>query len=230
MIGIYALWFEEPSMIYIGQSQSINQRYSEHIRKLKNNKHTNYKVQNCYDLYGKPELIVLEECLLAELNDLEIQWTEEYDSLNTGLNIIEAGQVGYGPNSNGSRYSKITILRVFSLLYRTKLKQKEIVRKIKVNISLIEDIKQGNSHLWLREKWPDKYQKMKRRVNFKYSGELISFITPEGILHTTNNINNFAKEYCRNNKNISYNTFATGLYRLKAKTRKQYKGWKLYID
>ena len=91
MVGIYALWFEKSSMVYIGQSTNIEQRYKEHISSLKNNKHTNYKVQNEYNKYGIFELVVIQECLVDDLYSLEIQWTEEFNSLVVGLNIVEPG-------------------------------------------------------------------------------------------------------------------------------------------
>lgn len=53
-IGIYALYWEEQDLVYVGQSQDIARRFTEHKRKLKNTSHTNYKVQAAYNLYGIP--------------------------------------------------------------------------------------------------------------------------------------------------------------------------------
>ena len=161
MVGIYALWFEKSSMVYIGQSQNIESRYTEHLYKLKNNRHTNYRVKDEYVKYGAPELVILEKCSIGYLNDLEVIWTAEFNSIKEGLNIIEAGEVGYGANSNSSKYSKIQLLRVFSLLYKTDLMQTEIAKKTGVNRSSVSDIKNGNSHLWLKDVYPAKYIKMK---------------------------------------------------------------------
>lgn len=97
-IGIYALYWEEQDLIYIGQSQNIERRFSEHIYKLTNTKHTNYKVQNAYNLYGLPVLNILEQCEISELNTLEISYTKEFNGLDKhrGLCLIEAGNVGWG--------------------------------------------------------------------------------------------------------------------------------------
>lgn len=158
-IGIYALYWQEHDLVYIGQSQNIEARFKEHLNKMSKNIHTNYKVQNSYNLYGKPELVILEEANLDKLNDLEILWTKEFDSINNGLNIIEAGQVGWGVNSNASKYTKRQILKVFSLLYRTDLPFTAIARKCGVSESLPNDIAKGRTHKWLKEVYPDKWAK-----------------------------------------------------------------------
>lgn len=58
-IGIYSLYWEEQDLIYIGQSQNIERRFTEHLYKLKNNTHTNYKVQKAYITYGLPSTNIL---------------------------------------------------------------------------------------------------------------------------------------------------------------------------
>lgn len=47
--GIYALYWWEQDLVYIGLSQNLSSRKLEHLNKLKNNRHTNYKVQNTYN-------------------------------------------------------------------------------------------------------------------------------------------------------------------------------------
>lgn len=230
MIGIYALWFEEPSMIYIGQSQDIDRRYNEHLKKLKSAKHTNYKVQNCYDLYGEPELVVLEECSIDKLNELEIVYQKKYNSLVDGLDLIEAGQVGWGVNSSSSKYSKMQILRVFSLLYRTDLQQAVIARKVDVSYFLVVDIKAGKNHVWLREQYPEQYKIMLKRATYRsLGGHEVCLIDPQGQIHKVANIKAFSsKYYPRNSK--EWKAFSVGLSRLRTKTRNQYKGWKLFEE
>ena len=103
--------------------------------------------------------------------------------MNSGLNIVEAGQIGFGFNSNASKYSKITILKVFSLLYRTKLPQTKIAKKLKLYGSLVQDISKGNSHLWLKELYKEKYELMidnnkSRRANSKSAKSLGRVYTP----------------------------------------------------
>ena len=222
MTGIYALWFEEPEMVYIGQSQDIKTRFIEHLHKLKNDRHTNYKVYDCYLKYGQPELVILEECLIEDSNTLEIAWTAEFDSIKKGLNIIEAGQVWYGTNSNASKYSRMQILRVFSLLYRTNLNYTEISKKCNVSKSLCQDVKSGDTHLWLKEAYPVKYVLMKNRKKYvNPGGDLTTFISPLGQEYTVKNVRDLARELFPDN----WEVFRKGLSRIRTGKRKSYLGW-----
>lgn len=156
--GIYALYWEDPSLVYIGLSQDIESRFAEHLYKMRKNTHTNYKVQGTYKKYGIPKLVVLDICSYSQLNKKEIEWTEEFDSVNIGLNIIEAGRVGWGVNSNASKYTKMQILKVFSLLYRTNQTAKYISDRAKVTVPCVRDISRGSVHMWLQEKYPEKWK------------------------------------------------------------------------
>lgn len=180
--GIYALYWWEQDLIYIGQAINLNRRNNEHFKKLNANKHSNYKVQEAYNSYGYPEFIVLETCSIDNLNTLEIFWQNEFQSLKS-LDIVTAGDVGKGVQSNASKYSKFTILKVFLCLISTKYKTcLEIADKCKVPVSLVYDIYSGVSHTWLKDVYPEKYSMMKNisyressyNTLYKYSKVLIS--------------------------------------------------------
>ena len=80
---------------------------------------------------------MIEECAISGLDDKEILWTNEFDSINNGLNIVEAGACPTGFNARNSKYSKIQILRVFSLLINTSKSHSEISKITKVTSSTI---------------------------------------------------------------------------------------------
>lgn len=233
-IGIYALYWEEQDLIYIGQSVNIENRYKEHLRNLIGNKHTNYKVQNAYELYGNPRHIILEECLPDLLYAKEVAWTKEFNSLLNGLNIIEPGVVGYGPYSGYSKYSKIKVLKVFSLLYRTTLPYSEIASKLSVKIGLPQDISTGYSHTWLKEFYPEKYLQMTSNRNIRVlrneGSKLglvnINLVSPLGEVYL--DIKNI-KKFCENIPEFSSNlkNAQVGIGRIINKVRKKYRGWKL---
>lgn len=234
--GIYSLYWEEQDLIYIGQSQDIESRFKRHIRDLIGNRHTNYKVQNTYNLYHNPKLYIIEKCNISELNNLEVYWTEEFNSINTGLNIVEAGAgVGYGPYNGYSKYSKVTILKVFHYLYNTIISCRGIAEKLNVGIDLPKDISQGKSHLWLKEKYPEKYRLMYLNRDKRYRSNLgrsnnsarkasLEIISPEGIKYS--GILNLT-EFCRNtavlNKHVENSR--RGLNRILNGSSIQYKGW-----
>lgn len=223
-IGIYALYWQEQDLIYVGQSQSIEDRFKEHIRKLKSIKHSNYKVQNTFNSYGEPNLVIVQECLVNDLNELEIYWTKEFNSINNGLNIIEAGKVGWGVNSNASKYTKRQILKVFSLLInRFDLSQEDIALRCKVSTSVCADIQISRNHLWLKENYPDKHLKLSKRTNkCNTLGFKAVVKNSNGEEFKVYQITSFVKQHF---PNIHYKTAAEGLRKVISGTRNSYFGY-----
>lgn len=80
---------------YIGQTLNIKRRKNTHFNKLRKNKHDNPKLQNSFNKYGEQEFhfrywefdITNQE----ELNSLECEHIEKYDSLNNGFNLVPGG-------------------------------------------------------------------------------------------------------------------------------------------
>lgn len=233
-IGIYALYWAEQDLIYIGQSQNIEVRFREHISLMRRCKHTNYKVQNTFNLYGVPTLNILEICKIEDTNTLEVYWTKEFDALqgSHGLCIIEPGLVGWGTNSNSSKYSRSSVLKVFSLLYKKNSTVPQIVSRTKVSKSVVQDILVGDSHLWLQEAYPTQYALMQSRVRqtsniskkLQYTPKLVS---PEGVIYEITNITEFCKCTLTSDA-TSVPSKVRGIARVIDGTRKQYKGWKVY--
>lgn len=159
--GIYALYWWEQDLVYIGLSQNLSSRKLEHLNKLKNNRHTNYKVQNTYNQYGEPDFIVLDYCNIEQLPEKEVQWCKEFNALgNRGLCLVEPGIVGFGINSNASKHQKLKILKVFQMLYRTNLSYLAIQRRVGVSEGTVQDIKRQKQHLWLNTQYPYQYAEM----------------------------------------------------------------------
>lgn len=182
-IGIYLLSFQNNNKVYIGQSIDIERRFKQHLRELIADKHANYRLQEYFNMYGIPDLNILEVCSIEELFYKEQIWTEEFDSVNNGLNIIEAGICGNGVNSNNSKYSKVQILKVFIMLYKYNATRKQISDRVKVKEALVKGIAGGRSHLWLKEKYPIQYNIM-RNSGVKIKGAVGKNINKFG--HTTN--------------------------------------------
>lgn len=157
------MFWENADLWYIGQASNYKTRVREHLNRLSNKAHHNYKVQAAYNAHGIPNFFLLEECGIPQLNQLEIIWTNEFHTVNTpwGLNIIEAGGVGYGINAPHSKYTKVQVLKVFSLLYKGKLSYAEIVRRTRVDKSTIQSIRKGTKHTWLLDAYPTQYKTMR---------------------------------------------------------------------
>ncbi len=224
--GIYALYWWEQDLVYVGLSQDLSARKYEHFKLLNKNKHTNYKVQKAYNLYSTPEFIVLEYCPIPCLAEKEKYWCQEFNALgNNGLCLVEPGIVGFGVHSNASKYSKFQILKVFSLLYKTSYTHRDISEKTAVSISTVSDIKNAVSHLWLQDAYPEKYFLMRNRIVPISQKSLrktsTTLISPAGELVEVFNIREFAKI------NNLHNTCLGEVIRGK---RKSHKGYKLAND
>lgn len=214
-IGIYSLYWEEQDLIYIGQSNNIEMRYNSHLKSLNNKKHSNYKVQNAYNRYGTPALNILEVCLSKDLNIKENYWQKEFNSLDS-LDIIKAGTQGKsGTEAFNSKYSRFTILKVFSYLYsKNELTQKEIANKCKVGRTTPNEIFLGRAHTWLNEEYPMQYKQMTDKVfssnkgfdnvkpSMKETGREVR-LYKDGVEYILDNQNQFAKEHGLDQSNLS---------------------------
>ena len=222
MIGIYAIWFEEPSLIYIGQSSCIEKRLVDHKGRLKANKHKNYKLQNAYNKYNNPEYTILSLTKLKNLDIEEISWIEEFNSVKEGLNIVAGGEsAGRGTEASGSIYSKARILRVFSLLYNTKLSSERISLKTNVSKDVVDKLRQGSIHLWLKEMYPEQYVKVYSKRKY-----CIKVLNKYQESFSITNISSFAKDYYIE-ESLEAERLRQGLTLLKNGKTNSYKGWVL---
>jgi len=210
-IGIYLLYFSEIDQVYIGQSTNITKRYRDHKSALGLQKHTNCKLQNAYNLYGFPNIEILEECSISDLDSLEVYWTNEFDSLNNGLNTCYPGKgAGSGTNNHNSKYTRLQLLLVFRKLYLTSgIADKTIGEMYGVHESTVISIRLGNSHLWLREDYPWQYARIKSKDNKDkfHTPNLIEggiYLTdPSGKVHHIINIREFARNNGLDGSSIS---------------------------
>ena len=159
--GIYKLVFTGTNKVYIGQSTRLNERLKEHIYLLKNMKHYNFKLQEAYILYSTPSFMVLCKCTLEELNKLEDKYIEEFNSVDNGLNIARKSVgTSYGKNNPNSKFSEESIIQVFDLLVDSPEKTaKEISNITGVSLNIVSRISQSVNHLWLEERFPEKYKR-----------------------------------------------------------------------
>ena len=88
--GIYKIGFLGTSKVYIGSSVNINSRLYNHLRKLRNNTHSNMKLQEYYNkskdtIYTE----VVIECSENKLTFEEARLINENDSYNNGFNLTK---------------------------------------------------------------------------------------------------------------------------------------------
>lgn len=227
-IGIYALYWEKPDLIYIGQSTNIEKRYNQHINSFKNNK-ASKKLMKCYFEYEEPTLHILELCSISMLDILEDLYISEFDSINNGLNSVSGGIGGINFLSPGTYYTQESIEKSFFLLLNPINTSKYISAQTKVSVGIINSISSLHSHCWLKEKYPMEYKLLESLKNnrtsscqyLKYNN--IRVVGPSGNIYLLENqsVKSFAREFGLN---------STGFSKIFNGSRKQYKGWKIYND
>lgn len=161
-IGIYRLCFNGTNSCYIGQSTSIETRYRAHLISFESKK-ANPKMMEAYHKYGFPKLEILCECSTKELNDLETEAIEIYNSVVNGFNIYHSAQstpIYYGEEHPRSKYSNQKLLEVARLLTDPLNRAKDISKITGVSITSIQDIASLKAHTWIEKIDPDTYQKL----------------------------------------------------------------------
>lgn len=169
--GIY--FIEINDKYYIGQSINMSRRLSRHLSDLKSNTHYNIKLQNAYNKYGYANMDTLEECSIASLGNLEIVYIKEFDSIDQGYNINEGGKSssGHGYNSSAAKYTRYQWIQALDLLQEYTNKVVSVSTTTGISVEALSHMIEGDTHLWLKEEFPDKYTKMLelRAARFKYS-------------------------------------------------------------
>lgn len=223
--GVYKLNFNGINKVYIGQSQNIEYRYSQHLRYLL--KGTNSKkLQQAYSEFGIPTVEVLLECSISELDEAETTAIEIYDSFNKGFNSLEvAGDIPrlVGEEHPGSRYTNEAIEAAFILLCTTKLTHKQIGDMTGVSKNMVNHIAIGTCHAWLQQIHPEKYAELiKNKPTAGTSAErgktYPPIQDPQGTQYRISNLREFSRQH-----SLPYSSLN---YLVNGKT-KHVKGWTL---
>lgn len=96
MLGyIYQIKNDITGQSYIGQTVNIFRRQREHFNELDNNKHCNSKLQNSWNKYGRDNFSFTFWSFTLdspeELDALECEYIERFDSLKNGFNLAPGG-------------------------------------------------------------------------------------------------------------------------------------------
>lgn len=233
--GIYKLSFVGTTKVYIGQSKNIEYRFTQHLYKL-NKSTSSKKLQEAYTLYGAPNLDILTECSIEELNVFEKEAIAIWDSVNLGFNTYEENRGTpprireRGEDSASSIYTNTQILEVLDYLVdQPNLTALQISEETNINVATIRAISALNEHKWLKDAQPIKYSQLEslkglKAKSHKFDSKALGkvypdLLSPEGIIYSSlSNVKAFCREHGLQNTNL-------GLV-LKG-IRKSHKGWKL---
>lgn len=165
--GIYLLKFKGTDKVYVGQSLHIEKRFLEHLSSFRRGT-SSTKLTSAYKEFGVPELLILLETSEEELFISEEEAIEIYNSVEKGFNTMcrSGGRLTtlVGEEAGGSLYSNHQITEVFfHLIDETNLySHKEIENITGVSISTIAQVSSSNTHLWLKDKYPEEYKILER--------------------------------------------------------------------
>jgi len=230
--GIYILKFKDTTKVYVGQSMDIEVRFARHRSNFIHNKAAKI-LQEAFNTYGMPTIEVVCECNLAELDILENEAINIFDSYTSGFN----SNIGFiyatsktkvcGEDSPNSSCTNDDIRSAFLLVVENVLSHSEIAIKLGISKNVVRDISCSNNHKWLRDEYPEEYEKMQATKNSRPNGGRSAIdkgivyptiVSPCGNTYQVSNLREFAREH-----NLTHNI----LGRVLRGQEVQHKGWKL---
>jgi group I intron endonuclease len=231
--GIYSIYFKEiDNKYYIGCSVDITRRIQEHIYKLSNNKHTNYRLQKEYNDGSTPIFSIIEETTVDQLYKQEEFWIKEFDSFNNGFNLTAGGTgTGHGSEHPSAKHAKAVYISVLRELVYTNKSSHTISKELGVSFDTVRKIAGLKTHIYLKEEFPIEYSVLENKLGSRPVGrsakergvEYPKLISPLGEVFSVENTTQFAKQHKLNQ--AALHCLLTG-----KQNRKSHLGWKLYNE
>lgn len=145
--GIYKITNIQTNDCYIGQSTNIERRWQREktCPFNKNDKSYNSILSKAIRKYGIQnfQFEILELCEPSNLDYLEQQYIQQFDSYYNGYNATMGGQAG--TSHIEIKISKEQLLEIYDLLINSSLPQKEIALRYNVGQDIISTINHGKS-------------------------------------------------------------------------------------
>lgn len=146
MIGIYKITKKENGKSYIGQSNNIERRFSEHKTK------TDIPIEIAINKYGVDafNFEIVEECSLDELDDREKYWIAFYNTYKGfGYNCNEGGGNSRGENNGRTNLTNEDVAYIREC-YNLHKRRREVYQQFQDKISF-----DGFASIWDGSTWKD---------------------------------------------------------------------------
>lgn len=208
MIGIYKITKKDNGKAYIGQSNNIERRFSQHCYK---GEESRIPLDIAIKKYGKDAFIfqVLEECPLDKLNERQSYWIKYYNTIKDGYNCSQGGdQQSIGENNGRSKLTEQDVKNI-RLAYANHEKQQDVYKKYQniISFGYFQNLWQGRSwsHI-MPEVFTEENKKYYIYENSKGGNSVGAKFTDEEVLKMRQRyVNESAKQIYENCKDrISY--------------------------
>lgn len=147
MIGIYKITeINNPTMFYVGKSNNIERRFSEHQTKtyeqsrIPFDKYIKEKGKNAFTYE------ILEECLLEQLNEKEQYWINKLNAKSSGNKFDGGLSDVVGSNNPKAKLTEEDVIEIRKA-YNSHLKQRDVYEnyKDKITFGYFQNLWQGRS-------------------------------------------------------------------------------------
>jgi hypothetical protein len=217
---IYKLIFPNTTKVYVGQSYCPEKRLSRHQQKLRDGIHHSKKLQAEYPECGIPELEILEECSVSEVDTKELAWIAKLNSFYAGYNSAIGGSgTGSGLDSTNCKYCAEDYQAILTFLAYTDMTTKEIAEELSVGQSTVLNISSQAYHTYLKDTMPKEWElminKQRHHPNWRSYPQVID---PLGTVHSIISARAFSREHKLDQSDFS---------KLLNGKRSSVRGWKL---
>ena len=134
MIGIYKITNKINGKSYIGQSNNIQRRFSEHRTK---GKESRILVDIAIQKYGMDNFLfeIIEECPIDQLNERESYWIAQFNTVNNGYNFSIGGEQQSIGENNGRAILNEDDVKKIRIAYNNHERRKDVYKSFKDKIS-----------------------------------------------------------------------------------------------
>lgn len=146
MIGIYKITKKENGKSYIGQSNDIERRFSEHKTKI------DIPIEIAIKKYGTDAFSfeIIEKCSLDQLDEREKYWIAFYNTYKGfGYNCNEGGGNNRGENNGRTNLTNEDVAYIREC-YDSHMRRRDVYQKFKDRISF-----DGFASIWDGRTWKD---------------------------------------------------------------------------
>lgn len=196
MIGIYKITNKNNGMVYIGQTDNIERRLSEHKQKRTET------IDDYINVLGVEnfDFEIVEECNLEELDSKEKEYIEKYNSIKNGYNIQQGGFNNSQGEGNGraklTEKDVIFIRESYSKHISPSLLYKEYF-KDKITKNQFQAIWQGRSWTSIM---PEVYTAENKRYYISEQNKTKALLSKKEVLE-------YRKYYINHTRDEVYNKF-----------------------